>query len=1148
LRKFLTQNLISRVSRSKQTRRASGAPRRVVLAILLAVLFVPSFAIAQGNPNTVTLSVTITPNTPVKPDGQVTVSWAVDNGFIGGGCIQVPPIESEIEQRVVAESCGNSAGIGGQSAGGKSFTVNETTQFILYSSNFGQVKAVTAVVDTNAPDPGPGGGQFKIESVAIVPTQVEAGAGVKVNMQWASLNAAGAAYEVSYTIINVDGKVVNDASGNPIQDKKYTTDTPDCQPNNTSCNLDISEVAKTQTNGDTTAGKATFKIVGKTARDTSEVTAELTIGRGVTADQSDPEGGRGTMFDFLRKVVAFLVLLFTSVLYYIFATIIVPLIVAVINIHPYKDNFVSFIYPGWVILRNISNIFFILALLWVGLRTLFQVDDAAKSREFIKRLIIAAIMVNFSLVIGQAIVGIADTVQAQFLPGDTEVVETLGYKLMVDPIVVFRGGSDSLADPSGNFDNNALASDLPKAIIMLVLAVAAFFAFVALIAFMMVRLAALWILYMLSPLAYVGQILPQTSKYADQWWEEFIKYAFAVPIMAFFLNITALMAIKVAPATGKSVEVASSGDTFFGGLIPVGDLAAGYVSFVTTVLAHFVILIFLFLGMHFALKFGGKGAETIVNGAKKGFDAVMRKAPKAAGIWTKDTIGDAGSKYAKDKGYKGLAAGISALSQPMITGKKLKDRLLTEPKKKQLARMEKARKPLDEFAQALGLNYVQGAKMVGWKLAGNSAKAVKARAALYGNLMTDEDRANATTDIERDRAALADIQDTMEFPDNHHISVQQAETYQKQLGKDLDEIDKAEAVAIQPLEEQRAKAIAMGKSNNAINAIQDRINEQRAIYNGQRGTMPEQKARIDDLLNNLEEGAISIDMGSHTNANQALEINARVVNANIEEMETNLDQDRALRNRMGVVTWTAADRDSVRKEAEKVASRREFQFDEAEKAERRAQESEEVKKFDGVDDTDTLTAAFKEAINTNNTALASALAKKIAKEGGFKDLLTATGFKNNLAGFQKFMEEKFKHSPVVIRNQIATELSNLNMQNGNRAVGKATSVDEKGVINWNSQAQQFEKLAKTAGKKNFWDKKPSEMFYEDEGGNNQFIRGEVEELQKYTNNREKLKRLKTAPSKSAEAVLNLHRAGGFDLPPDVLGALTEAAGKRRGRP
>ncbi|HEX3100042.1 MAG TPA: hypothetical protein VHQ41_03685, partial [Patescibacteria group bacterium] len=151
-------------------------------------------------------------------------------------------------------------------------------------------------------------------------------------------------------------------------------------------------------------------------------TAQATTG---AADQS--------LYGFIVRVISDIIVWLQSIIYAIFAYFVVPVINALLQIRPYQDVFVNIIYPGWLILRNVANIFFILSLLIMGLRTLFQ-RSGAGARSFIVKLILMALLVNFSLVIAQGIVGIADTVQSQFLPANSKVIEALGAKLMVEPL------------------------------------------------------------------------------------------------------------------------------------------------------------------------------------------------------------------------------------------------------------------------------------------------------------------------------------------------------------------------------------------------------------------------------------------------------------------------------------------------------------------------------------------------------------------------------------------------------------------------------------------------------------------------------------------------------------------------------------------
>jgi len=54
--------------------------------------------------------------------------------------------------------------------------------------------------------------------------------------------------------------------------------------------------------------------------------------------------------------------------------------------------------------------------------------------------------------------------------------------------------------------------------------------------FYLSEFVALWVLLLISPVAYACGVLPSTQQYRSKWWEEFVKYAFFTPIMAFFFK------------------------------------------------------------------------------------------------------------------------------------------------------------------------------------------------------------------------------------------------------------------------------------------------------------------------------------------------------------------------------------------------------------------------------------------------------------------------------------------------------------------------------------------------------------------------------------------------------------------------------------
>ncbi len=282
----------------------------------------------------------------------------------------------------------------------------------------------------------------------------------------------------------------------------------------------------------------------------------------------------------------------------------------------------------------------------VGLKILFQQQDSATVRGFIINLVIFAILVNFSLVIAQGIVAIADTVQSQFLPENTKVIEALGQKLMVEPVKQFQAATGNA--PGTTYDSDKFTlGDTVKPLVLLVLAVAAFFSFVAIAAFLAVRLVALMVLYMVSPIAYVGMVMPETRSYAMQWWTNFMKYAFLTPILVFFLNIAALVATTFASQAG--------------GVINTGDsIASSIVDNSLTIISHFITLLFIYAGMQVALSSGTYGSKKIVDLAQKGFSGIPKLANRL-----KQSAASSTAQALRNRGYDKSANALMTATNPL---------------------------------------------------------------------------------------------------------------------------------------------------------------------------------------------------------------------------------------------------------------------------------------------------------------------------------------------------------------------------------------------------------------------------------------------------------------------------------------------------
>jgi hypothetical protein len=318
----------------------------------------------------------------------------------------------------------------------------------------------------------------------------------------------------------------------------------------------------------------------------------------VTSSPSTGSGLVGLINDIITAIASFII----SILYQIFAKIVIPTIVAILSVRTYADTFVNVIYVGWQILRNVSNIVFIIALIVIGLATLFR-TSGYEYKHLLVELILAALLVNFSLVIGQSVLALAETAQHQFLPDNKKIVNTLAGKLMPTEI-------KQKVESSGILSSTVFGT-AGTTVFLMAMAIGAFGVFAAIAVFLVIRVVALWLLLMVSPLAFAAKVLPSTHHFEQEWWNNFIKYAFFAPIMAFFLNIAAVIADNY-PTVLKTVMTTSF------------TSEPGIVNTFLQVASNIILLVFLYAALKVSEDFGIFGAHTITDLAQQGMFAPFK--------------------------------------------------------------------------------------------------------------------------------------------------------------------------------------------------------------------------------------------------------------------------------------------------------------------------------------------------------------------------------------------------------------------------------------------------------------------------------------------------------------------------------------------
>lgn len=378
-------------------------------------------------------------------------------------------------------------------------------------------------------------------------------------------------------------------------------------------------------------GSDTLKVINEKAngrsnpedKDYKDVGTKDDTGR----KETDTGTITGTIVGLIADIIAAIIAFIRLIIYYLLAYIIVPILTGILSIQTYKDSFAEVILPGWNIIRNIGNIFFVVVLIVIGLTTLFRIEGY-QYKDLLVKLVIAAVLVNFSLVIGQAVLAIAETVQFQFLPPESSTVEALVKKLVIDP----ESDKGQITFDQRNLDASGGMAKLINPFFKLALAVGSAIVLGGIAVFLVIRMVALWILLMLSPIPYIADILPATRSYKKQWWSYFLRYAFFTPIMAFFLNLTAYIAVEHDNYFKNAIQKNSLKDT------------SGVAEFFFLAASNIIILVFLIAAIKVANAFGIEGANTFTNIANKGI-----KLPFKLGAGAAAGAGGLAASYAQQK-------------------------------------------------------------------------------------------------------------------------------------------------------------------------------------------------------------------------------------------------------------------------------------------------------------------------------------------------------------------------------------------------------------------------------------------------------------------------------------------------------------------
>ncbi|MFH1192933.1 MAG: hypothetical protein V1656_01285 [Candidatus Jorgensenbacteria bacterium] len=192
---------------------------------------------------------------------------------------------------------------------------------------------------------------------------------------------------------------------------------------------------------------------------------------------------------------------------------------------------------GWTIVRDIANLGFVLVIIVIAFATILRLENYG-AKKLLPRLIMAAILVNFSLQIGASIIGFSQVITDFFFtkislsPGD------IGATLLgaFGPQKFLAGAQD----PSGVVTEGvAIAVNLVVGPWLITIFNLIMLFTILVLAFMLlIRFLALSFLLVIAPITWLFFVIPALQGQFSKWWGKFLQWTFFAPATSFFLYLS----------------------------------------------------------------------------------------------------------------------------------------------------------------------------------------------------------------------------------------------------------------------------------------------------------------------------------------------------------------------------------------------------------------------------------------------------------------------------------------------------------------------------------------------------------------------------------------------------------------------------------
>lgn len=224
----------------------------------------------------------------------------------------------------------------------------------------------------------------------------------------------------------------------------------------------------------------------------------------------------------------------------------------------------------WRVLRDIGNIVLIFGFIAVGITIILNVNWYGGGKKMLPMLLIAAVFLNFSLFLAEAVVDVGNLFATEFYTqingGNLPTAAGLANSRGIADTIMAQLGLQTIYNPTTNTATQVLKSGTAWYIGWMAVILFIVLAFVLFsLAFILIsRFVILLFLIIIAPIGFAGLIIPKLDNTAKLWWSTLFEQTITAPVLLLLLYIALTVITDANFLTGFGTSTQLEGASWLG--------------------------------------------------------------------------------------------------------------------------------------------------------------------------------------------------------------------------------------------------------------------------------------------------------------------------------------------------------------------------------------------------------------------------------------------------------------------------------------------------------------------------------------------------------------------------------------------------------